>query len=143
MRKIPFHRQKTICCYLLRGFIIHLYLLSSFGHLVAVPAWTVRVRFLHLRVELPTAGEVIDRLKREGGLISREVQRQVHYRKTAWRTAQIQIIQNRNKTHDRYHHEPEREVHVIITVYKCNPDSMEISHFCEKLQKHTYLYINV
>lgn len=73
-----------------------MFLLGSFGHLVAVPAWTVGVRFLHLRVELPTAGEVINRLKREGGLISREVQRQVHYKKTAWRTAQIQIIQDKN-----------------------------------------------
>lgn len=82
MREMPFLREKTIRCSLLRGFIIQLFLLGSFGHLVAVPAWTVGVRLLHLRVELPTAGEVIDRLKREGGLISREVQRQVHYRKT-------------------------------------------------------------
>lgn len=78
--------RKLSVALLLRGFIIRLFLLGSFGHLVAVPAWAVGVRLLHLRVELPTAGEVIDRLKREGGLISREVQRQVHYRKTSSNT---------------------------------------------------------
>lgn len=54
-------------------------LLGSLGHLVAVPARTVRVRLLHLRVELPAAAEVVDGLKGQSGLVSWEIQRQVHY----------------------------------------------------------------
>lgn len=55
-------------------------LLSSLGHLVSIPAWTVWVRLLHLRVELPAAAEVVDGLKGQSGLVSWEIQRQVHYR---------------------------------------------------------------
>lgn len=54
-------------------------LLSSLGHLVSIPAWTVWVRLLHLRVELPAAAEVVDGLKGQSGLVSWEIQRQVHY----------------------------------------------------------------
>lgn len=54
--------------------------LSSFGHLVAVPARAVRVWLLHLRVELPAAAEVVDGLECQSGLVSWEIQRQVNYK---------------------------------------------------------------
>lgn len=51
---------------------------GSLGHLVAVPAGAVRVGLLHLRVQLPTVGEVVHRLESQSGLVPREVQREVH-----------------------------------------------------------------
>lgn len=57
-------------------------ILCPLGHLVAVPPRAVRVRRLHLRVQLTTAGEVVDGLEGEGGLVPGEVQRQIHYRRT-------------------------------------------------------------
>lgn len=55
------------------------YLLCPLSHLIAVPAWAVRIRLLHLRIELATVGEVVNRLEGEGGLVPGEVQREIHY----------------------------------------------------------------
>lgn len=53
--------------------------LCSFGHLVAVPAWAVWIRRLHLRIKLTAVGEVVHRLEGESWLIPGEVQWEIHY----------------------------------------------------------------
>lgn len=58
---------------------MRIYSLGPLCHLIAVPARTVGIRLLHLRVELPTVSEVVDRLEGEGGLVPGEVQWKVHY----------------------------------------------------------------
>lgn len=57
---------------------MRIYSLGPLRHLVAVPARTVGIRLLHLRVELPTVSEVVDGLEGEGGLVPGEVEWKVH-----------------------------------------------------------------
>lgn len=52
--------------------------LGPLCHLIAVPARTVGIRLLHLRIELTAVGEVVHGLKGEGGLVPGEVQREIH-----------------------------------------------------------------
>lgn len=58
---------------------VRFYLLCPLGHLIAVPAWAVGIRLLHLRIELTAVGEVVNRLEGEGGLVPGEVQGEIHY----------------------------------------------------------------
>lgn len=55
-----------------------IYSLGPLCHLIAVPTRAVGIWLLHLRVELTTVGEVVNRLEGEGGLVSGEVQRKIH-----------------------------------------------------------------
>lgn len=87
-------------------------LLGSLGHLVAVPAGAVRVGLLHLRVQLPTVGEVVHRLECQGGLVPWEVQRKVHWR----RRGERKIERGRKRVWGGRHSETERKRCVCVCV---------------------------
>lgn len=74
-----------------RAVLIRIYSLGPLCHFIAVPARTVGIRLLHLRVELPTVGEVVHRLEGEGGLVPGEVQWKVHYEGQTGREGQRRL----------------------------------------------------
>lgn len=75
-----------------RAILIWIYSLGPLCHFIAVPARTVGIRLLHLRVELPTVSKVVDRLEGEGGLVPGEVQWEVHYEGQMGRCREGQIV---------------------------------------------------
>lgn len=56
-----------------------IYSLRPLGHFISVPARTVGIWLLNLRIELPAVSEVVHGLEGEGGLVPGEVQWKVHY----------------------------------------------------------------
>lgn len=73
------------------------YILCPFGHLIAVPAWAVGIRHLHLRIELTAVGEVVHRLEGESGLIPGEVQREIHYKVYRRKTSTGMLGENKGR----------------------------------------------